>query len=193
MDRSLPATWHPLSGADPPRASRVLRTTQGKDGGEFAAKCARVSTNLVNKHDCYNLSRDEQVPNNRLLDQMDMRHVEDSKVRTLSEGMQRRACVSLAFIGDSKVVILDEPTAGVDPLARRHIWQLIDRHKANRAIILTTHHLDEAEILADKIAILHKVCMHRQCTCTMPAVIMTSFIRAFPRRESFCSRAPSAT
>ena len=103
------------------------------------------------------MSRDDEVPYDRLLDQMDMRHVEDAKVKKLSEGMQRRACVSLAFIGDSKVVILDEPTAGVDPLARRHIWQLIDRHKANRAIILTTHHLDEAEILGDKIAIIHKV------------------------------------
>ena len=93
----------------------------------------------------------------RLLRQMDMSHVEDSMVKNLSEGMKRRACVSLAFIGGPKVVILDEPTAGVDPLARRHIWRLIDRHKANRAIIITTHHLDEAEILGDKIAIMHKV------------------------------------
>ena len=104
---------------------------------------------------------------------MDMGHVEDSKVMNLSEGMQRRACVSLAFIGGSKVVILDEPTAGVDPLARRHIWQLIDRHKANRAIILTTHHLDEAEILGDKIAIMHKV-MHQYSSPFMPAATLFS-------------------
>ena len=94
-----------------------------------------------------------------------MRDVNDLKVKHLSEGMQRRVCVSLAFISGPDVVILDEPTAGVDPLARRHIWQLIERHRASRAIILTTHHLDEAEILGDKIAIMHKV-THQQCSCT---------------------------
>ena len=88
---------------------------------------------------------------------MDTCQVKDWKVKNISDGMQRRTCVSLAFIGDSKVVILDEPTAGVDPVARRHIWNLIEKNKSNRAIILTTHHLDEAEILGDKIAIIHKV------------------------------------
>jgi ABC-type multidrug transport system ATPase subunit len=53
-----------------------------------------------------------------MLDFMAMDDVADEKVKTLSEGMQRRICVSLAFIGGSRVVILDEPTAGVDPLAR---------------------------------------------------------------------------
>lgn len=54
----------------------------------------------------------------RLIDTMNMKEQQYQPVKTLSEGMQRRVCVSLAFIGDSKVVILDEPTAGVDPVAR---------------------------------------------------------------------------
>ena len=71
----------------------------------------------------------------------------DMPVSVLSEGMQRRVCVSLAFIGGSKVVILDEPTSGVDPIARRYIWDLISAYKKDRTIIFTTHHLDEAEVV----------------------------------------------
>ena len=70
--------------------------------------------------------------------------------------MRRRLCVALAFIGGSKVVILDEPTSGVDPIARRQIWDLIGHFKHGRIIIFTSHHLDEAEILSDKLVIVHK-------------------------------------
>jgi hypothetical protein len=87
---------------------------------------------------------------------MDMEHISDVQVQTLSEGMRRRICVALAFIGGSKVVILDEPTSGVDPIARRHIWDLITQHKEGKTIIFTTHHLDEAELLSDRLAIIHK-------------------------------------
>jgi len=94
----------------------------------------------------------------------------DMPVCKLSEGLRRRLCAAVAFVGGSAVVVLDEPTAGVDPVARRcvhtrvevclkgkirHIWDLIERHKAGRTILLTTHHLDEAEILCDRVAVLH--------------------------------------
>ena len=79
---------------------------------------------------------------------MGMNEDGDKPVSLLSEGMQRRVCVSLAFIGRSKVVILDEPTSGVDPKARRDIWNLISAFKKDRTIIFTTHHLDEAEVSA---------------------------------------------
>lgn len=85
-----------------------------------------------------------------------MTHLADVPIATLSEGMRRRICVALAFIGGSKVVILDEPTSGVDPIARRHIWDLITAFKKDRTIIFTTHHLDEAELLSDKVAIVHQ-------------------------------------
>ena len=77
---------------------------------------------------------------------MGMDEYVNKPVAVLSEGMQRRVCVSLAFIGGSKVVILDEPTSGVDPIARRYIWDLISACKKDRTIIFTTHHLDEAEV-----------------------------------------------
>ncbi|XP_062865086.1 phospholipid-transporting ATPase ABCA1 [Trichomycterus rosablanca] len=80
--------------------------------------------------------------------------------KNLSGGMQRKLSVAIAFVGGSNVVILDEPTAGVDPYARRGIWELLLKYKQGRTIILSTHHMDEADILGDRIAIIShgKVC-----------------------------------
>ena len=75
-------------------------------------------------------------------------------VRSLSGGMRRRLSIAIAFIGNSKCVILDEPTAGVDPFARRSLWDLLSKFRKDRTIVLSTHHMDEAEILADRIAIM---------------------------------------
>uniref|UniRef100_A0A4W3JP09 ABC transporter domain-containing protein n=1 Tax=Callorhinchus milii TaxID=7868 RepID=A0A4W3JP09_CALMI len=74
--------------------------------------------------------------------------------RKLSGGMQRKLSVALAFVGGSKVIILDEPTAGVDPYSRRGIWDLLLKYREGRTIILSTHHMDEADILGDRIAII---------------------------------------
>ena len=98
-----------------------------------------------------------------LLTVMGMNDDSDKPVSVLSEGMQRRICVSLAFIGGSKVVILDEPTSGVDPIARRYIWNLISACKKNRTIIFTTHHLDEAEVNINHVSyflIFHVIQFH---------------------------------
>ena len=69
---------------------------------------------------------------NRFLECMEMSDLADVQIKTLSEGMRRRICVALAFIGGSQVVILDEPTSGVDPIARRHIWELISKFKTGK-------------------------------------------------------------
>uniref|UniRef100_A0A3B5M6X4 ABC transporter domain-containing protein n=1 Tax=Xiphophorus couchianus TaxID=32473 RepID=A0A3B5M6X4_9TELE len=81
-------------------------------------------------------------------------HKRRSRTSTLSGGMQRKLSVALAFVGGAKVVILDEPTAGVDPYARRGIWDLLLKYRQGRTIILSTHHMDEADILGDRIAII---------------------------------------
>uniref|UniRef100_W5LAQ7 P-type phospholipid transporter n=1 Tax=Astyanax mexicanus TaxID=7994 RepID=W5LAQ7_ASTMX len=81
-------------------------------------------------------------------------HKRKSRTCELSGGMQRKLSVALAFVGGSKVVILDEPTAGVDPYARRGIWDLLLKYRTGRTIILSTHHMDEADILGDRIAII---------------------------------------
>nr|XP_046260291.1 glucosylceramide transporter ABCA12 [Scatophagus argus] len=78
------------------------------------------------------------------------------RVGTLSGGMKRKLSISIAFIGGSRLVVLDEPTTGVDPCSRRNIWDIVIQHKKNRTIIMSTHHLDEAEVLSDRIAFLER-------------------------------------
>ncbi|WKX91016.1 hypothetical protein Q1695_009675 [Nippostrongylus brasiliensis] len=73
---------------------------------------------------------------------------------TLSGGMKRRLCIGIALVGGSRFVILDEPTAGVDVTSRKEIWSLLQNNKKGRTILLSTHHMDEADILSDRIALL---------------------------------------
>lgn len=73
-----------------------------------------------------------------------------------SGGMKRRLSVAIALIGEPKLVILDEPTTGMDPITRRHVWDIIEDAKKGRAIILTTHSMEEADILSDRIGIMAK-------------------------------------
>ncbi|KAL9284230.1 ABC transporter A family member 9 [Arabidopsis thaliana] len=81
-----------------------------------------------------------------------------AKVRagSYSGGMKRRLSVAVALIGDPKLVFLDEPTTGMDPITRRHVWDIIQESKKGRAIILTTHSMEEADILSDRIGIMAK-------------------------------------
>jgi ABC-type multidrug transport system ATPase subunit len=70
--------------------------------------------------------------------------------------MKRKMCVCMALIGDPKVLFLDEPTAGMDSGARRDVWKLLLRKRAGRCIVLCTHHMDEADILSDRIAVINE-------------------------------------
>nr|XP_045598591.1 uncharacterized protein LOC123758342 [Procambarus clarkii] len=101
-------------------------------------------------------SNEEQTDINTVLLNMALFNHRDYLVSRLSEGMRRRLCMAIAFIGNSKLVILDEPTSGIDPTARNAIWEIISNNRAGRTILLTTHHLDEAETLADRVAILNQ-------------------------------------
>ncbi|EHH31333.1 hypothetical protein EGK_12384, partial [Macaca mulatta] len=76
--------------------------------------------------------------------------------RFLSGGMRRKLSIGIALIAGSKVLILDEPTSGMDAISRRAIWDLLQRQKSDRTIVLTTHFMDEADLLGDRIAIMAK-------------------------------------
>ncbi|OWF51666.1 ATP-binding cassette sub-family A member 3-like [Mizuhopecten yessoensis] len=73
---------------------------------------------------------------------------------TLSGGQKRKLSVGIALIGNTKVVILDEPTSGMDPAARRETWEILRKYKEGRTILLSTHFMDEADLLGDRIAIM---------------------------------------
>jgi ATP-binding cassette subfamily A (ABC1) protein 3 len=77
-----------------------------------------------------------------------------SMAGTLSGGQKRRLCVGISMVGGNSVVYLDEPTAGLDPVSRRQLWDLVQKNRAGRAILLTTHFMDEADVLGDRIAIV---------------------------------------
>lgn len=83
-----------------------------------------------------------------------MSEVENSRAKTLSGGWKRKLSIAMALISEPKVLFLDEPTLGLDVLARRELWRAIELLKGKITIILTTHYMEEAEALSDKIAIM---------------------------------------
>uniref|UniRef100_A0A8D0FT69 ATP binding cassette subfamily A member 13 n=1 Tax=Strix occidentalis caurina TaxID=311401 RepID=A0A8D0FT69_STROC len=93
---------------------------------------------------------------NQALEDVDLSQHQYKPVGALSGGMKRRLSIAISFIGNSKTVVLDEPTSGVDPCSRRSIWDVLLKYKAGCTLIFTTHHLDEAEVLSDRIAILQR-------------------------------------
>ncbi|NWS77929.1 ABCA1 protein, partial [Crotophaga sulcirostris] len=95
-----------------------------------------------------------KVEMEQLIQDTGLPHKRREQTRNLSGGMQRKLSVAIAFVGGSRVVILDEPTAGVDPYSRRSIWELLLKYRKGRTIILSTHYMDEAELLGDRTAII---------------------------------------
>lgn len=92
-----------------------------------------------------------------LLDKLDLKDKRNTLARDLSGGLKRRTLIAMALINDPKLLILDEPTTGLDPEARREVWDILLKMKREgRSMLLTTHYLEEAERLADKIYFLSR-------------------------------------
>ncbi len=83
-----------------------------------------------------------------------MQDVENQRAKTLSGGWKRKLSIAMALISSPKVLFLDEPTLGLDVLARRDLWKVIEGLKGKITILLTTHYMEEAESLADRIAVM---------------------------------------
>nr|XP_029714133.1 LOW QUALITY PROTEIN: ATP-binding cassette sub-family A member 12 [Aedes albopictus] len=90
----------------------------------------------------------------RTLDNLKMGKYKHYRASELSGGFKRRLCIAIAFLGSPNLVILDEPCSSVDTKARKYIWELIQTLRKDRAVILATHHLDEAESLSDKVVVM---------------------------------------
>jgi ABC-2 type transport system ATP-binding protein len=89
------------------------------------------------------------------IDSVGLNEKSDDRIGRLSGGQKRRLDVALGLVGDPEVLFLDEPTTGLDPVARREMWSMIEGlRSAGKTIFLTTHYMDEAEHLADRIIIL---------------------------------------
>ncbi|XP_060519226.1 phospholipid-transporting ATPase ABCA3 isoform X2 [Cylas formicarius] len=98
--------------------------------------------------------KDTKEEIDRYVELLELQPKRNEKSTTLSGGMKRKLCVGIALCGNSKVVMLDEPTAGMDPSARRALWDLLLNQKTGRTVLLTTHFMDEADLLGDRIAIM---------------------------------------
>ncbi|HUP55765.1 MAG TPA: ABC transporter ATP-binding protein [Methylomirabilota bacterium] len=94
-------------------------------------------------------------PTSELIDALDLGERRNAQTRVLSGGQRQRLAVALALVNDPELVFLDEPTTGLDPAARRSLWDLVLGLKAQgRTILLTTHYMEEAEVLCDRLAIM---------------------------------------
>ena len=111
-----------------------------------------VEENLRFMAEIYGKDRKDAVE--RIIRDFQLEEVRNKRAKTLSGGWKRRLSIAMALIGEPRVLFLDEPTLGMDVLARRELWKIIEGLKKNTTIILTTHYMEEAEALSDRIGIM---------------------------------------
>ena len=93
----------------------------------------------------------------QLIDELEMRSFENRVFSTVSGGERQRIMLAMAWLAQPKLLLLDEPTTGLDPITRREIWKWIrERKEQGSSVLITTHYMEEAETLCDRIAIMHK-------------------------------------
>lgn len=100
--------------------------------------------------------KESKIKAQNMISTFSLEETADKKAKTLSGGTQRRLSIAMALITNPKILFLDEPTLGLDVLARRELWSAIKKLKGEITIILTTHYMEEAEALSDRIGIMEK-------------------------------------
>ena len=98
--------------------------------------------------------KDKDKKSNELIKQFKLDEILNKKAKTLSGGWQRKVSIAISLINDPKILFLDEPTLGLDVIARKELWKVINELKGKITIILTTHYMEEAESLSDRIGIM---------------------------------------
>ncbi|HEU4676671.1 MAG TPA: ABC transporter ATP-binding protein [Motilibacteraceae bacterium] len=139
-------------GLDPQRDAAALRPRIGvmlQSGGIYPSARAIEMLRHVARLHAHPLNVDE------LVDRLGLGSAGRTPYRRLSGGQQQRLALALAVVGRPELVFLDEPTAGLDPQARRATWELVEQLRADGvAVVLTTHYMDEAERLADHVYVV---------------------------------------
>lgn len=113
-----------------------------------------VWENLLFMARVYGLGKAAAARAQELVDMLGLGQVRHMQAKTLSGGWKRKLSIAMALVGNPQVLFLDEPTLGLDVLARRELWRAIERLKGRVTILLTTHYMEEAQHLADCIAVM---------------------------------------
>lgn len=145
-----------------------------------------IAPNLTVLENLYFIADIYKIPNKKekveeLIKIFKLEEVLKQKAKTLSGGYQRKLSIAISLINNPKVLFLDEPTLGLDVISRRELWKVIKSLKGNTTIILTTHYMEEAEELSDRIGIMNKGKLIRLGTSKelMSSVKAKSFEDAF--------------
>jgi ABC-2 type transport system ATP-binding protein len=182
----------------------ILGLTWARQGQEIRSRIGvqLQSTSLFNKItprealDLYGSYYPKRRGTVDLLNLVQLEEKADAYHITLSGGQQQRLALALALVNDPELVFLDEPTTGLDPQARRSLWDVVRHMKAEgRTVVLTTHYMDEAEALCDRLAIMD----HGKVIATgtpaslisdlaMPSVVELTFENTAPNPSVFAAR-----
>jgi ABC-2 type transport system ATP-binding protein len=110
---------------------------------------------LVELIDTFAAMYNREVDAMKLLEEVQLTDKATSQVKELSGGQKQRMSIAIGLVNDPKILFLDEPTTGLDPQARRNLWELVQMVKQKgKTVVLTTHYMDEAEVLCDRVAIM---------------------------------------
>ena len=120
-----------------------------------------IAKNLTVKENLYFFAGVYEIKNkenkiDELIEIFKLESVLNQKTKTLSGGWQRKLSIALSLINDPEILFLDEPTLGLDVIARKELWKIIESLKNKTSIILTTHYMEEAEKLSDRVGIMSK-------------------------------------
>ena len=125
-----------------PQETAIAPNLSVKENLEFMAGVYQIS------------NKKEKI--NELIEMFKLDEVLNQKAKTLSGGWQRKVSIAISLINEPKILFLDEPTLGLDVIARKELWAIIEKLKGEITIILTTHYMEEAESLSDRIGIMAK-------------------------------------
>jgi len=139
-------------GLDPRREARAIKA---RIGVQLQTASLYPYLTVAELIDLFGTFFPRRLPLQHMLDALELNEKRDAQTRTLSGGQQQRLSVALALVNDPELVFLDEPTTGLDPAARRSLWDVIrDLRAQGKSVLLTTHYMEEAEVLCDRLAIM---------------------------------------
>jgi ABC-2 type transport system ATP-binding protein len=134
---------------------RYPARVKGLIGVQLQSSAFIDNLSLVELLDMFAAIYGRRVSAFELLGKVDLREKAKARVRQLSGGQKQRFSIATALVNDPRVLFLDEPTTGLDPQARRNLWELAQSlREEGRTILLTTHYMEEAETLCDRVAIM---------------------------------------